>query len=158
MKRRLALVIVGAFLGGGLLLAATRLDAQPAALARADEDFNKASAERGVAAWIAAFADDARIFPATGPIVHGLPAIREKWEKGKFSPAGLSWRPDFADVAASGDLGYTVGYWEKPGKDKEGRPVVARGKYLTVWRRQADGKWKVVADVGSEDIPEPPKP
>ncbi len=158
MRRFLVAVMAGVCLGGGLLLAATQLDAQREALLQADEDFNKASAERGVAAWAAAFADDARMFPPSGPILHGLPAIRDRWEKLKFSPAGLSWKPAFADVAASGDLGYTVGYWEKPGKDKEGRPVVARGKYLTVWRKQADGRWKIVADIGSEDIPEPPKP
>ena len=156
MKRFLVAVVIGVCLVGGLILAATQLDPQRAALMKADADFDKASAERGVAAWAAAFADDARVFPSSGPIIHGLPAIRERWEKQKFSPAGLTWKPDFADIAASGDLGYTVGYWEKPWTDDKGQRVVSRGKYLTVWRKQADGKWKVVADIGSEDAPEPP--
>jgi len=54
-------------------------------------------------------------------------------------------------VAASGDLGYAVGTWQLTGKSRKGEPVSLTGKYMTVWKKQADGSWKVVADMGNAD-------
>jgi ketosteroid isomerase-like protein len=54
----------------------------------------------------------------------------------------LEWVPVAANIAASGDLGCTVGE----------ALVRARGsysKYLTIWKRQPDGAWKFVADGGN---------
>jgi ketosteroid isomerase-like protein len=46
-------------------------------------------------------------------------------------------------------------------KDPDGKPMKDRGKFIEVWKKQADGKWKVVADMFNSDIPlpapEPPK-
>ena len=54
-------------------------------------------------------------------------------------PAGLfSWAPEIADVAPSGDLGFTVGYVYQEGT------IV--GKYFTVWQKQNTGEWRFVAD------------
>ena len=37
----------------------------------------------------------------------------------------------------------------------KGKPVADRGKYVTIWRKQPDGKWKVVADILNSDLPVP---
>jgi ketosteroid isomerase-like protein len=52
-------------------------------------------------------------------------------------------------MAASGDLGYTFGNYVLKAKDKDGKPVVEYGKYATVWKKQKDGSWKVVMDMGN---------
>jgi ketosteroid isomerase-like protein len=59
-------------------------------------------------------------------------------------PAGavLEWRPVAADIAKSGDLGCTVG-------EATIRSLNQYSKYLTIWKRQADKRWKFVADGGN---------
>jgi ketosteroid isomerase-like protein len=61
----------------------------------------------------------------------------------------LTWEPAGGDVAASGDLGYTYGTFEFRSKDKDGKPVVDHGKYTSIWKKQKDGSWKVVLDMGN---------
>jgi ketosteroid isomerase-like protein len=56
-------------------------------------------------------------------------------------------------VAASGDVGYTLGHWESVLKTPAGDSVLGRGNYLTIWRRQSDGTWKVSADIGNQAAP-----
>jgi ketosteroid isomerase-like protein len=65
----------------------------------------------------------------------------------------LTWTPTEADASASGDLGYTWGRWEYKDKTPDGRPVDVKGTYVTIWKRQADGSWKVVLDGGNPDPP-----
>ncbi len=60
----------------------------------------------------------------------------------------LTWYPVLADAAQSGDLGYTTGPWTAFLNDK---PQVA-GEYVTVWRKQLDGSWKVAVGMGIERI------
>ena len=61
----------------------------------------------------------------------------------------LTWRPVFGSVAASGDLGFTVGEYIETGRGPSGAAVQRFGKYLTVWQRQSDGTWKFVVDGGN---------
>ena len=51
-------------------------------------------------------------------------------------------------MASSGDLGYTYGNFVFKSKNKDG-PTVHYGKYMSVWRKQKDGSWKVVVDMGN---------
>jgi ketosteroid isomerase-like protein len=53
------------------------------------------------------------------------------------------------DVASSGDLAYSYGVYEFRSKGKDGKPTVENGKYTTVWKKQSDGRWKVVLDMGN---------
>lgn len=58
----------------------------------------------------------------------------------------LSWYPSYAELAGTGDLGWTLGPWEyRSTKDK---PAEAWGHFATIWQRQTDGKWKVLFDEG----------
>ena len=58
----------------------------------------------------------------------------------------LSWKPDFVDVSASGDLAYTYGSYVYSFKDSTGIEVERKGIFHTVWKRQADGSWRFVWD------------
>jgi len=54
-----------------------------------------------------------------------------------------------ADISASGDLGYTWGKYEFCAKGADGAEKVEHGKYMTVWKKQADGSRKVAVDMGN---------
>src|SRR4026209_2370117 len=59
----------------------------------------------------------------------------------------LAWQPKFAGMAASGDMGFTTGPWEAKEDIKDEKPQ-AYGHFVTVWKKQADGSWKFVVDLG----------
>ena len=59
----------------------------------------------------------------------------------------LAWQPVFADVAHSGELGYTTGPWEYKEDIKDEKPS-AYGDFVTLWKKQADGSWKFAVDLG----------
>ena len=37
--------------------------------------------------------------------------------------------------------------------DANGNPIEDKGKYIEIWRKQKDGKWKCIADIFNSDIP-----
>jgi ketosteroid isomerase-like protein len=60
------------------------------------------------------------------------------------------WHPVYATLAASGDIGYTYGYYRRTSRDDKGLPAPpAEGKFLTIWRRDDAGRWRVVVDMGN---------
>ena len=61
----------------------------------------------------------------------------------------ITWKPVRAELATSGDMGYTFGGWTVKTKKKDGTDTTFYGDYLTVWKKQADGSWKYVADGGN---------
>ena len=63
----------------------------------------------------------------------------------------LTWTPTDAVMGPSGDVGYTWGHFEGHSKDANGNPVTTTGRYITIWRKQADGNWKVVLDAGANE-------
>jgi ketosteroid isomerase-like protein len=83
----------------------------------------------------------------SGPPARGHEAVRHKWAV-FFDPKGpsLTWEPYEGEVGSQGDLGYTRGKFLFQGKDEAGKPVTERGEYLTIWRKQQDGSWRVVVD------------
>jgi ketosteroid isomerase-like protein len=139
---------------GALALAACG-PSQPAAtvvdLMDADRAFAAATAEQGSAGWVSWFAEDGTMFRAGQPVI-GHDAIRDLMapalDGGRYS---LTWEPKAGEIAASGDLGYTRGRWESRSTGADGAVTVQTGSYVTIWRRLADGSWKVTLDIGSPD-------
>jgi ketosteroid isomerase-like protein len=117
-------------------------------LLKLEADFEKTTAEHGFEGFISYFADDSADLPNGGLIVSGKENIRRT--EGPWPPdLSLTWTPVHADMAASGDLGYTFGTFVLKAKDKDGNPIMRYGKYATVWKRQKDGNWKVAMDMGN---------
>jgi ketosteroid isomerase-like protein len=112
------------------------------AMADADRAFARLSRQQGMrAAFLAYLADDGVIF-RPGPVPG------RAFLEARPSPAiELTWTPVYAAVAASGDLGYTTGPYEVRGTGPD-RALEDQGYYVTVWRKQADGSWKVAVDQG----------
>ena len=63
----------------------------------------------------------------------------------------LSWKPQTAFVSASADMGYTYGIFAlAPSKSDS----ITFGTYVSIWKKQKDGKWKFVLDSGNEGLSE----
>ena len=77
------------------------------------------------------------------------PRAIDDFLSGRGAESSLSWRPVFAAVAASRDLGYTIGEYTSTGRGPSGAAVQRFGKYLTIWKRQSNGTWKFVVDGGN---------
>ena len=144
---------------GVLAVLAPRVSAQTAASARAtaetammqaDRDFDLAAGERNIERFLSFVAENAAFDSAEG---RGRDAVRKAWAP-FFATSGptLRWTPTRAESLVGGDVGYTIGTWERHTKDDRGNDVVRRGQYLTVWRKQKDGGWRAEFDTGSTAI------
>ena len=103
----------------------------------------------------ALYADDAVQLPVAEPLVSGRPAIREEWAK-VYGIPGFTNKSRLESVEVSGgSLAYTRGTYESTMLAPDGKPTTERGKWITVWRRQADGKWLVAVDISNTDSPPP---
>lgn len=133
-------------------LAGRHRAATPDDLKAADRAFAADVAREGSAAWVRWFDPrGAQLVP--GAIVRGDSARRALMHGVLDDPnLKLVWAPDTAVIAASGDMGYTIGRSEVRQTNADGSVTVrSTGRYLTIWRRQPDGSWKVELDTGNTD-------
>jgi ketosteroid isomerase-like protein len=131
-------------------------EALKASVLDADRAFARAGREQGsAAAYVPLLTDDVRLLRSGRALIAGRQAALEALA-GDKAPA--TWEPAGGGVARSGDLGYTYGVVQKRETGAAG-PWVKEGNYLRVWRRQADGSWRLAFDVLSlRPKPAPPKP
>ena len=118
----------------------------------ADIAFAKATAEHGVDGWTAWFADSG-VMVIPGRNVVGRAAIRTLMapELGDTTVA-LTWKPVSVEVSAGGTMGFSIGRWERtPRAGAPAGAAVRHGSYVTIWRKQGDGTWKVALDIGNAD-------
>lgn len=100
-----------------------------------------------------AFCDEqASMLAPNAPIATGKDAVA-KLIADDFAHDTVTWHANKVGVARSGDLGYTSGTTEDSIKDPSGKTISDRGKYLTVWKKQVDGSWKVLYDMFNSDLP-----
>ena len=115
----------------------------------AERNFARASVIYGRnAAFVENFADEAIIFTDKW-ITNG----KQFWKDLKARPRVLKWEPEYMDIADSRDFGISTGPWEV----QEYRPYTApaaTGYFLSVWKKQIDGNWKVILDAGSTMPPQ----
>ncbi len=95
-----------------------------AALMAADRDFAQATAQRRIDGWVKAFGDSGLQFIPNRPIAKGRAAVRDNMSR-QFADTTwtLSWEPHFAEIAAAGDLGLTVGHYTSRRTGADGQPI-----------------------------------
>jgi len=116
----------------------------------ADKAFCEASRKQGIqAAFIGVISPEGKLLGETRPGADGVRSLFMQLPP----TATLVWEPAYVDVSSSGDLGYTWGRYTMtiPTGIKGKAPLLRMGTYVTVWRRQPTGAWKVVLDGGSPD-------
>jgi ketosteroid isomerase-like protein len=113
----------------------------------AEKDFQKMSADKGIMEAFYFYADsNAVIKRENDTLIKGRDAIRNYYSAPFYAQASVTWAPDFTDVSADGNMGYTYGKYTWQSKDSTGKPLEFRGVFHTVWKRQKDGSWRYVWD------------
>ncbi len=117
-------------------------------LREAERNFARASVMVGRnASFVESLADESVIFNGTW-MTNG----RQYWKERKVAPVVLKWEPEFMYISASRDFGISTGPWEA----QEYRPntsPVSTGYFLSVWKKEPGGVWKVILDAGSATPP-----
>ena len=140
--------MVGRFASLVMLLALTSpLQGQPNAdlqqqVRNAERAFAKTMADRDHAAFTTFLADEA-IFLGPSEALRGKKAVAEGWKKffeGKQAP--FAWEPERVHVVDSGTLAISTGPVTDPASGKR------VGTFTSTWRREPDGRWRVVLDGG----------
>jgi len=128
------------------------------AILETDAEWSKAAAANDLEGTVSYYTEDASLLPPNAPIASGKPAIHAVWSSLLGAGASVSWQATKVEVARSGDLAYVLGVYKLAMEDPQGKPVTDRGKFVEVWKKQTDGKWKVVTDMFSSDLPPSPPP
>ena len=151
MKRGLVLVAIAVV---ALLASLPGMAGDEEVLLKADREFARATAEKGIDGFASFLAEDVVLLNGGAPIVHGRQGAIDTWSGLLTDPgASITWEPTMAVLAESGELGYTVGQYTTTLTGEDGERSVEKGKYVTIWRKQAGGGWKVVLDGGNPDGP-----
>ena len=113
------------------------------------KDINTKDADK----YVSYFAEDgSALYPGNG-ILNGKAAIKAAVAPGLADPNfSLTLESTRAMASKGGDMVYSQGtYTMTMTNPKTKKPMTDKGKYLTVYTKQADGSWKVVADTFNSD-------
>jgi ketosteroid isomerase-like protein len=132
--------------------------ADEAAVRQTDENWSKAAQSKKVDDWVAFYSDDAVLLPPNDKKATGKADVRKYIGQLLMLPGlALSWEPAKVEIAQSGELAYTQGNYQLTSTDAKGKAATDHGKTLEIWKKQADGSWKCVADMWSSDLPATPQ-
>jgi ketosteroid isomerase-like protein len=126
------------------------IDSLKRQVADAERAFARTMAERDHQAFTSFLSHETVFFSGPKPL-HGAQAVAEFWKRFYSAPeAPFSWEPEQVEILESGTLALTSG----PVRDPKGTVFAT---FTSIWRLEADGKWRVVFDKGNPVCP-PPKP
>jgi ketosteroid isomerase-like protein len=152
-RPRIALSLLVLLASAGAILAQSNQKDVDAVRA-ADEGWLKVYNARDLEKSVAFCDEQASMLAPNTPIATGKAALTEVIKADLGRPEyKIEWHADRVGVARSGDLAYTVGKTQSSFRDESGKLVSDKGKYLTIWKKQADGSWKVLFDTFSSDLP-----
>jgi ketosteroid isomerase-like protein len=151
MKKTIWLLALTLCLSGASSSTKQKTAKGEALLRQLEAEFAADVKEHGHDAFVSHFAEEG-VEVVDGGGFNNKEAMRKQpaWPEG----TSLTWTPIKAEMASSGDLGYTYGNYVYTAKNKEGKTVTSYGKYTSIWKKQKDGQWKVVVDVGNSS-PDP---
>ena len=123
----------------------------------ANTRFKDAMVKGDTATMLAGYTDDAVIMGPGEPMARGRDAMAKAFSGMLTQYTLKDATVHTEDVMVSGDLAVETGtfQWTLVPKTAQGKEVVSKGKYLTAWKQQPDGSWKIVRDINNSD--EPPK-
>ncbi|MBA3543467.1 MAG: DUF4440 domain-containing protein, partial [Chthoniobacterales bacterium] len=115
------------------------------ALRNRDAHWSAAAGAKDLDKTVSYYSDDAIVLPANAPSATTREAIRSAWQELLTSPgAATSWKTTKVEVAKSGDLACVSGTYEDTMTDASGKPAKDHGKYVEIFKKQADGTWKAI--------------
>jgi ketosteroid isomerase-like protein len=115
-----------------------------------DREFAAITQKEGADGWVKYFAEDGVMVPSKGDVIRGKEAIRKAMST-SFGVSGnsLKWEPEYAEVSEDGSLGYTYGRYLRTSLDEAGNTVSGTGRYNSIWKRQIDGSYRIILDIGN---------
>jgi ketosteroid isomerase-like protein len=112
-----------------------------------EQNFANMAQKEGVQKAFLSYAAEDAVLLRNDKLVIGKSAIEHYFNQpSNFKDVSLLWKPDFVDVSASGDLGYTYGNYTFSYVDTTGNNIQSTGVFHTVWKRDSKGNWKFVWD------------
>lgn len=123
--------------------------AEKARLLRRDAEWAAAASEgRDVERILSYWTDDAVVLPPGLPTFVGKAALRQYVESSFQIPGfRIDWTSTEVALSPDGNLAYMFGRNEVTMNGSDGNPTTARGRAVTIWRREADGEWRCAVDV-----------
>ena len=128
--------------------------ADEAAIRAEESGMAQAAAAMDPARMVSFYTDDVVGLATDAAVVQGKENMRKYFEGMMAAKPEISWTPSKVEVALSGDLAYSWGTGEVVVKDAKGKDVKTTVKYVSVWKKQADGNWKIAVD---SLVPDPPE-
>lgn len=145
MARRILLGVFSLILAGAWAAAGEDVATLEEQVRAAETAFARSMAERDLAAFTSFLAEDA-VFVGSS-LLRGREAVAAGWKRFFEGPAApFSWVPERVAVVATGTLALSTG----PVYDAAGQRI---GTFNSTWRREADGRWKIVLDIGCPPCP-----
>ena len=147
------------FLGAGLLVASCGGDsvdynAEKNHLMELSREWSEIVNSGVIDAIVSHWDEEAIMLPPDSPMIEGRDAIRAYVESSSEIPGfRITWEPERAFISNSGDMAYMIERNKVTFNDQNGEPVTVRGKVVTVWRRNNEGKWKNVIDMWNSVTP-----
>jgi ketosteroid isomerase-like protein len=116
-------------------------------IVKAEKDFEKLAAEKGLAEAFYQFADsNAVIKREHDTLIIGKNNIKNYYSNPKFQNKTVTWSPDAVTVSDAGDMASSYGKYVWTSKDETGKEQISKGVFHTVWKKQKDGSWKYIWD------------
>ena len=123
------------------------------AIRAAAQDWGKVIADKNLDQTLSYYAEDAWVYPQNAPIAKTADQRRSVWAAFFATPGASDMEGEITrvEVARSGDLAVEFGTFAMTMNDKKGKPITENEKYVVTWKKQADGNWKVIADIWNTD-------
>jgi ketosteroid isomerase-like protein len=119
-------------------------------LLEADRAWAAAASSNNIEQTLHFWTDDAVIYFPGQPAVSGKAEIRKFITRNRSNPAfSLSWTPQEAVAAESGELGYTRGIFQVSLPGPQAAIINRSGNYLCIWRKQDDGSWQCSMEISN---------
>lgn len=139
----------------------TRLDIHDADIKAIKDDQNqwlKDFDSRDLDKIVSHFSEDAIVIDKGAPPAKGREEAKKLYKDAVADPASsLKFAPLRIEVAKSGDIGYVLGTYRAVGTvANTKRTAEDRGTYISIYKKQSDGSWKDVVDIGASEVPSPP--
>ena len=116
-------------------------------IVKAEKDFEKLVAEKGLAEGFYQFADsNAVIKRENDSLIIGKENIKAYYSDPMYKNKTVTWSPQDVRVSDAGDMASSYGKYVWTSKDDSGKNQVIKGVFHTVWKRQKDGSWKYIWD------------
>jgi uncharacterized protein (TIGR02246 family) len=107
---------------------------------------------------VALYADDATVMLPDTPVMTGKAAISAGFKGAAADPNfALNIQNTSVEASRGGDLGFVRGSYMVHQTDaKSKKATMEKGNYVLVYKKQADGSWKIVADTAIPEAPAEP--